>query len=97
MDDMDWKAAMSSEVFREYFKNEAARMNAEITKSSSIDEEEEKSVLLEQFETLEREVRASPKKLATFRVLQKKFASDPDYAEKCKPEFVSAVMMLNLD
>ena len=92
MVDMDWSAAMSSEIFREYVKNETTRMETE--KQAQLKTNAEDDNILEEFE---RELRSSPKKLATFRALQKKFAMDPEYAERCKPEFVTAVMMLNLD
>lgn len=97
MDKMDWLAAMDSEIFREYLKNETLRINAEAQTLASVDVEEEKVKLLNEFEAFEADIKLSPRKLATFRALQKKFASDPEYAEKCKPGFVSAVMMLNLD
>lgn len=95
MIDMDWKAAMSSEVFREYFQNEVARINREAQNKQQVTEEDELNVL-EQFKEFERQIRSSPKKLAVFRALQNKLATDLEYAAKVKTSFVDAVMMLDL-
>jgi flagellar motor switch protein FliG len=95
MVDMDWKAAMSSEVFREYFQNEVARINREAQNKQQVTEEDELNVL-EQFKEFERQIRSSPKKLAVFRALQNKLATDLEYAAKVKTSFVNAVMMLDL-
>lgn len=99
VDDMDWKAAMSSEVFREYASNESARMRREAAEAAKAQETaaEEELALLEQFAAMEMEIKDSPKKLAAFKALQDKFASDEAYAAKAHPLFVKAVMMLNLD
>jgi hypothetical protein len=95
MVDMDWKAAMNSEVFREYFQNEVARINREAQEKQQVTEEDELNVL-EQFKEFERQIRSSPKKLAVFRALQNKLATDLEYAAKVKTSFVDAVMMLDL-
>lgn len=100
MVDMDWKAAMDSEVFREYAKNEIYKMQVkaqETQHQQSIDEgEQEKLRTLEQFKEFEQQVRSSPKKLAVFRALQNKFATDSEYTSRVKASFVNAVMMLDL-
>lgn len=100
MVDMDWKAAMDSEVFREYAKNEIYKMQVkaqQVQQQQNVDnDEQEKLRTLEQFKALELEVRASPKKLAVFRALQNKFATDPEYTSRVKVSFVNAVMMLDL-
>lgn len=95
MTDMDWKAAMSSEVFREYFQNEVVRINREAQNKQQVTEEDELNVL-EQFKEFERQIRSSPKKLTIFRALQNKLATDLEYAAKVKTSFVDAVMMLDL-
>lgn len=87
---MDWAAATNSEIFREYVKQELAK---EPKKEAQIDE----GKLFDNFDQFEKEVRSSTKKMASFRALQNKFINDPDYADQCQPDFVSAVMMLNLD
>lgn len=98
VDKMDWQAAMSSEIFREYAANETARMRreAQIAEQAKAHEAEEELALLEQFAAMELEIKDSPKKLAAFKALQEKFATDASYAEKVNPLFVKAVMMLNL-
>lgn len=98
MMDMDWKAVMNSEVFREYFQGEVARMTREAQEKQKESEniEEDRSNVLEQFKEFERQIRSSPKKLAVFRALQNKLATDLDYASKVKTSFVDAVMMLDL-
>jgi len=98
MADMDWKAAMDSEIFREYAKNEIAKManEAQQKREEEKNVEEDKLDILEKFKEFEHEVRSSPKKLAIFKVLQDKFAADADYTSKVKKSFVDAVMMLDL-
>ena len=90
MNDMDHKALMSSEIFREYLKTQTKK----IAKVTSNDEEQLNT--LDDFRVFEREVRASPKKLAVFRALQQKFQHDPDYAAQVDSNFADAVMMLDL-
>lgn len=98
MTDMDWKAAMNSEIFRDYARNE---IHQQIQIKAQQQEEakqikEDKLDLLEAFQEFERQVRSSPKKLAIFQTLQNKFAIDPEYAATVKKSFVEAVMMLDL-
>lgn len=96
MDDMTWRAAMDSEIFRNYAENELQRIQIEQqVKNASEDEEIINTV--ESFEKLEREIKASPDKLKVFRALQEKFASDEKYTASVKKSFVDAVMLLNLD
>lgn len=98
MVDMDWKAAMDSEVFREYARNEITRMRAEAQQKQEEAQqaEEDELNIMDKFKEFERQVRSSPKKLAVFKALQDKFATDADYAAKVKKSFVDAVMMLDL-
>lgn len=91
VDSTDWAAAMDSEIFRNYASAELAKMKVEASP------DEDNSEVLEQFEQFELDVRSSPQKLAVFRALQNKFATDPDYTSTVKTSFVNAVMMLNLD
>jgi hypothetical protein len=92
---MNWKAAMNSEVFREYAQMEIQKMALEQQSGKNNVEEDELNVL-EGFKEFEKQVRSSPKKLSIFRALQNKFATDLDYAAKTKASFVEAVMMLDL-
>lgn len=98
-DSMDLKAALSSEIFREYATNELARKAREERDAAAKQARaaEEELSQLEQFATMEMEIKESPKKLAAFKALQEKFASDPAYTAKVNPLFVQAVMMLKLD
>lgn len=98
MTDMDWKAAMSSEIFREYAKNEVTNMQtlAQQSQAAQKNIEEDEFNALKEFEEFERSVRSSPKKMAVFRALQNKFAVDAEYTAKVKTSFVNAVMMLDL-
>lgn len=100
MSDMDWKAAMNSEIFREYaaieLQKQAAQKQAESLKVDHLDDDTT-SELMEQFKQLEAEVSASPLKKKAFRALQLKFASDPVYTDKVDPLFVEAVMMMDLE
>lgn len=90
--DMDWAAAMDSEVFRTY-----AAAQLKQAQSQPASDEIDNLEVLEGFEKFEAEVRASPAKLKAFRLLQEKFANDPEYTDKVKKSFVDAVMLLNLD
>lgn len=98
MTDMNWKAAMDSEVFREYAKSEITRMKveAEAEQAAKQNDEEDELNVLEQFKEFENQVKSSPKKTAVFKALQGKFATDAEYAAKVKKSFVDAVMMLDL-
>ncbi len=99
VDSMDWRAAMDSEIFREYARTETLKIKAEEQAKLEKAEKsvEEDAAVLEQFAEFERQVRTSPKQLEAFRTLQKKFATDPEYTAKVKASFVEAVMSLNLD
>lgn len=95
---MNWKAAMDSEVFREYAKSEISKMKVQAAEEQIAKQnaDEDELSVLEQFKKFENEVRSSPKKMAVFKALQGKFATDLDYAAKVKKSFVDAVMMLDL-
>lgn len=94
MTDMDWAAAMDSEIFREYARSESLRMRVEASQAKQAEDTFE---TLQQFEAFEAEIKSSPEKLAVFRALRDKIASDPDYADQINPAFLDAMMMLNLD
>lgn len=91
VDAQDWKAAISSEVFREYLKNELTK-EAQMANVPSIDSD----AIVEQFHNFQAQVNQDPKLLKAFQVLQKKFAQDEVYRNKTNPIFVEAVMMLEL-
>ena len=98
--DADWAAVMDSEVFRNYLQGELRKEAAEQAEAAAkqaaelaIDEEPVVQALIE----FEDKVKNDPKMLFTFKQLQKKIASDPDYARSCNPLFAQAVMMLDID
>lgn len=88
---MDWAAIKDSEVMmnylREEIKKEAACHPVEI---------DEKQVVTE-FQKFEEKVKKDPKLRSTFKVLQDKFADDPEYTSKVDPKFVEGVMLLDLE
>lgn len=88
----DWDAATSSEIFREYVKNELVK-EAYVVPKPPVDETQ----VLEQFEEFQNYVNSSPKLRVAFRKLQEKFANDPVYRSKVNPKFADGVMLLNLD
>lgn len=92
MSDMDWKAAMSSEIFREYLKNELTK-EANTPPPPTVNEEQ----VLDEFDALQVKVRNDPYLRAAFQKLQHKFATDPIYRNKTSPKFVEGVMLLDLD
>ena len=94
----DHKALMSSEIFCEYLKNELLKQAAETEqlKVQAEKDEENKLENLERLSDLENKIKSSPKKLAAFKALQYKFATDPDYTAKVKKSFVDSIMMLDL-
>lgn len=85
----DWAAAMSSEIFREYLKNELIK-EAQAPKEPTVQE------IHEQLETFEKKIKNDPGMLKAFKVLQNKFATDQVYADTVNPAFVAGVLMLNL-
>lgn len=91
MDDMDWKAASASEIFREYVKNELIK--EAYVQADPVDQEQ----ILEDFDEFQKRVNTSPKLKLAFRALQEKFANDPVYRSKVDPKFADGVMLLNLD
>lgn len=91
MDDMNWKSAMSSEIFREYVFNELAKEASQPSPQTEL----ENSFKL--FQQVEEQIKQSPKAKQAYKILQQKFASDDDYRIKTNKAFVDAVMMLDLD
>lgn len=95
MDSTDWKAAISSEVFRNY-------ATAELQKEAANEktDEEELDIKLQAFEDLDKfqaKVNASPILKAAFKKMQDTFIKDPEYTSKVSPSFVEGVMMLQLE
>lgn len=95
---MDWKAAMQSEIFREFVAISLAEKNKKEAEEKLIRKANKKELpeIVEQFDSLEAQIKNDPKKLAGFRALQEKFATDPEYTAGVDNLFVEAVMLLNL-
>lgn len=83
----DWDALLNSEVFRNY---------AQLAGSALTTSDNQLDNVLAEFEELEVKIAANPQLVSTFQVLQKKFATDLAYRSQTDPNFVEAVMMLNL-
>lgn len=92
--DMDTAAIMDSEVMRSYLENELKKEKQQQTHTVAHVNEDE---VVEAFHDFEDSIKKDAKKLAVFKTLQRKFSSDVEYAKKCNPLFVQAVMMLDLD
>lgn len=91
MDDMNWKSAMSSEIFREYVQNELAKEASQPSPQAELEDS------FKLFQQVEAQIKQSPKAKQAYKVLQQKFATDDNYRMKTNKSFVDAVMMLNLD
>lgn len=88
----DWKACVSSEVFREYLKNQ---VHKEAAQENFLKESEE--LILNDFEEFENRVKNNPQLKTAFKKIQEKLSSDPDYRSKVSARFIDGVMMLDLD
>lgn len=98
--DADWSAVMDSEVFRNYLQSELRKDAVEQAESAAKQAAElaiNEELVVQAFIEFEDKVNNDPKMWFTFKQLQKKIASDPDYASSCNPLFAQAVMMLDLD
>lgn len=101
VDDMDWKAAVSSEVFRNYviaqLQEEAAVEASKPTQEQIIEREAENmDQALTAMDQLEQQIRKSPKLLATFKKAKAMLLTHPELMEKTDPNFVRGIMMLDL-
>ncbi len=97
MDYMDWKSAMSSEIFKEFAKNELLKEFTEAKKAEANAPNSEE--IIKQFYELEEKINSNPKLLASFRAFKSKIMSDTGYlrkAEATNKGLVEAVMMMDL-
>lgn len=90
-DKMDWAAAMSSEVFRNFAQSELLKEAQEVKEVILEDD------ALNNFEGLQKRVHASPKLRGAFKKLQQLFTSDPEYTAKVDRNFVEGVLLLNVE
>jgi len=100
-DDMTWKAAISSEIFREYVSNELKREALEKSSEAKFDkielEAKESENAFEEFDNFEREVLASPFLKNKFKKVKEYLIKNPDVISKVDSNFVNGVMMLNFE
>ncbi len=96
MDYMDWKAAMSSEIFREYVKIE---MEKERIKKEAKVEEIDKDAILKQFFEVEKMIISNPQIKTAFKTLRDQLMAHPEYIEskKIDKKFAEAIMLFDLD
>ena len=64
-----------------------------LKKAAEINEDE----VLNNFMVMQDRIQNDEKMRKAFLLLKKKFASDPEYADKCDPNFVQGVMLLDID
>ena len=101
VDEMDWKAAMDSEVFRGYVtaqlqkeaQEEANRPTREQVMNAQIDEMD---TALTEMDNFEEELRKSPEMLAKFKQAKAFLMNNPDAHDKVSPDFIKGIMMLDL-
>jgi NifU-like protein involved in Fe-S cluster formation len=92
MSNMDELALFSSEIFREYAKNEQVKEAQQIRQ-----EEIDKNNSLKQFSELQKRINASPKLRAHFKKIQAALMENEEYRAKADPKFVEGVLLLNLE
>lgn len=101
VDYMDWSAAMSSEIFREYVAQtleKEAHANSEEEKVKEADAKlTELETVAEEFENFERRIAASPVLKEKLKKAQDALINNPELADKTDPQFVRGIMMLDLD
>lgn len=101
MDNQDWKAITSSEVFRNFAMAELQREAAEEANKETPEQinerkaEEEKRAL-EAFGEFEQLLRNNPRLLATFVRVKQAILQNAVDIERVDPAFVEGIMMLDL-
>lgn len=95
MDDMTWKSAMNSDIFRSYVQQEQIKAQANIKTAEQI--EQENLDIINNFEQFQDKVNSSLKLKYNFQKLQQLFLTNEKYASTVDPLFVEAVLLLKLD
>lgn len=95
MSDMDYKAAMNSEVFRELAAAELKKQAA--TKKTAEQIEQQELDALKAFDDFQLKVNASKKQKKIFKDLQTLFQTNEKFASTVDPKFVELVLLLNID
>jgi len=96
---MDWKAAMSSEVFRNYVVNELKREELEkLSHAEVLDNEmSEMENILNAMDNFENEIHKHPALLQKFKEAKAFLMRNPDAHGNVDPNFVKGIMMLKLE
>lgn len=95
MDDITWKSAMNSEIFRNYVFNETAKAKVNIKSAEQI--ADENLEIMNNFEDFQNQVNASGKLKDTFQKLQQIFLTNEKYASTVDPLFVEGILLLKFD
>ena len=91
-DDMDSKALLSSEVFRNLLEVEK---QAEI--NNKIKEQELEKSALDNFQEFQKKVCANPALKNEFKKIQDRLINDSEYRRGINQDFVQGVLLLNLE
>lgn len=100
VDYMDWAAAMDSEIFREYMRNEIPKMAQNQNEKLASDLEAKVDAELKVYddlESFENLIKASPELLTQFRAVKAKILENPEIMKKADPNFVEGILMLDLE
>lgn len=101
LDDSDYNALMSSEVFRAFYAQEMrkeaeAKANEKTLLEKLEHDIDNKYNAFKAFAEFEQKVKNNAALTAKFKQIKEVLASNPDIAKKTDARFVQAVMMLNL-
>lgn len=101
VDEQDWKAITSSEVFRNFvisqLQKEAAEESNKPSKEQVIDAKiDEMDMALTAMDDFEERIHKNPELLAKFRNVKAYLIRNPDVHDKVDSNFVKGIMMLDL-
>ena len=101
VDDQDWKAIISSEVFRNYvvaqLQKEAAEEASKPAPEQLLEQEtDEMDQALTAMDEFEAQIKKSPQLLDTFKKAKAALLARPELLGKVDPNFVKGIMMLDL-
>ena len=101
VDDIDWQAVCSSEIFRNYVVQQLEKQAEDASEAAQIKRAEAHLKVLEEqaeeFEEFERKIAASPVLKAKLKQAQDALINNPELVAKTDPDFVRGIMMLDLD
>ncbi len=101
VDDQDWKAAISSEVFRNYVMAELQKEAVEEANKETPEQKLERDTVemdnaLTAMDKFESQIKRSPQLLARFKAAKEALLANPELLNKVDPNFVQGIMMLDL-